>query len=336
MLNNKSLLIDLYKIHAPSGGEKKIKRYIKDYINTNIGGCDIFCDNKNMYITKGKSDLYPCVVAHLDQVQKNHSRDFEVIEYNNTLIGFSSANKRQEGLGADDKNGIFVALECLKIFDNIKVAFFHSEEIGCVGSSKAQLSFFDDCRYVLQADRRDDCDLITTAGYTELCSKKFADDILALDFGYKETNGMLSDVVELKDNGLKISCINASCGYYHPHTDYEVCDLSALENCLNLFISIIENLTERYEHEDIFGADSYYDYDSWYSSKSTARYFDTYDNAYEYFQALIYEGVNITKITEDEAVSMYRRYFGDDFDKYGVIDALNDFLPLGESETTDI
>ena len=55
-----------------------------------------------------------------------------------------------------------------------------------------------------------------------------------------------------------------------------------------------------------------------------------------YFQALIYEGVNITKITEDEAVSMYRRYFGDDFDKYGVIDALNDFLPLGESETTDI
>jgi hypothetical protein len=36
-----------------------------------------------------------------------------------------------EGLGADDKNGIWIALQCLKKYDTVKVAFFVSEEVGC-------------------------------------------------------------------------------------------------------------------------------------------------------------------------------------------------------------
>ena len=32
---------------------------------------------------------------------------------------------------------------------------------------------------------------------------------------------MMTDVLELKEKGLKVSCLNLSCGYYEPHTDHE-------------------------------------------------------------------------------------------------------------------
>ena len=80
-------------------------------------------------------------------------------------------NRRLEGLGADDKNGIWIALKCLEQFPVLKIAFFKEEEIGCGGSSVADMSFFKDCRYCIQADRKGSSDLITSIGVTDLCSQ---------------------------------------------------------------------------------------------------------------------------------------------------------------------
>lgn len=43
----------------------------------------------------------------------------------------------------------------------MKVAFFVSEEIGCVGSRNADMGFFEDARFVIEPDRRGYEDLIT-------------------------------------------------------------------------------------------------------------------------------------------------------------------------------
>lgn len=56
---------------------------------------------------------YPTLACHLDQVQELHSDDFCVKEEDGTLYGWSEKNQRREGLGADDKNGIWVCLRCL-------------------------------------------------------------------------------------------------------------------------------------------------------------------------------------------------------------------------------
>ena len=138
------LLKQLYEIYSPSGGEKKIKRFIKHWVKDNIPDAVIRTDNNdgNIYITRGDSESYPCVVAHLDQVQKNHSADFIAVETDDIIFGYSPTNRRREGLGADDKNGIWVALQCLKEFDILKVAFFVGEEIGCVGSGRCDLLYF--------------------------------------------------------------------------------------------------------------------------------------------------------------------------------------------------
>lgn len=244
------LLFNLYKIHSMSGQENQMRKFIKDYVRNNVPGATVEQKNKNIYIVKGESETYPCVVAHLDQVQTKHSKDFKVFEHDGILFGYSAQNKRQEGLGADDKNGIWVALKCLERFDNIKVAFFHSEEIGTVGSENAEMDFFKDVRFVLEADRRNGGDLITNI-CGMIASNEFINDIMpyAEVHGYKETTGMLTDVETLSDNGLGVSAVNMSCGYYNPHTDEECTDVSELENCLAFAMDIIENCKGVYPFE---------------------------------------------------------------------------------------
>lgn len=268
------LLKQLYETYSPSGGEKRMKKFLKLWINQNVPDAVIEHDNTgNLYITRGKAQSYPCVVAHLDQVQKNHSLDFKAIETDEIIFGYSSKNRRQEGLGADDKNGIWVALKCLERFDTIKVAFFVGEEIGCVGSSRCVMSFFEDCRFVLQCDRKHGNDLIVNASWTNLCSEDFIKDIGYELFGYKKANGMLTDVATLKDNGLEVSCLNISCGYYEPHTDHEFTIKSELLGCRDFVFHIIETCNRPYPHiDEEFGA---------YGSCYGGYPFDEYDELYD-------------------------------------------------------
>lgn len=265
------LLKQMYRISSPSGKEKKMRKFIKDWVRNNVGDAIIDQDRTgNVYVTRGLSDTYPCVVAHMDQVQKPHEKDFQVFNLNGNLYGFSGKAMEMRGLGADDKNGIWVALKCLQKYDVFKCAFFVGEEVGCVGSSEADMTFFDDCRWVIQCDRKNGGDLITDASFTELCSKEFVEAIHPEQFGYKETKGMMTDVMTLKENGLKVSCVNMSCGYYRPHTEQEVTVFSQLANCLAFVQWIVENVTDVYPHElkDMpkscvtkpFGAGSQYDY----------------------------------------------------------------------------
>ena len=228
----------------------------------------------NLYIVKGKSKTFPCVVAHLDSVHAIGS-DLSILEHNGLLTGFNRSTMQQAGIGGDDKCGIYIALKCLEQFENIKIAFFVDEERGCIGSSEADISFFNDCRFVLQADRRGNADFITNASGTELSSKDFQKAVqpyLAL-YGFKKENGMMTDVMTLKENGLKVSCANVSCGYFRPHSKDEYVNISDVENTLNLFYSIIKNLKEVYTHT--------YEpkkYGGYYGSYHSQDYWKRYDN----------------------------------------------------------
>ena len=151
-------------------------------------------------------------------------------------------------MGADDKNGIWIALKCLKQYPVLKLAFFVSEETGCIGSGNARMDFFTDCRFVIEPDRRGYKDIIPIIGWTVLCSDEFLKATGYRDFGYEETEGMLTDVLELKEKGLAVSCINLSCGYYEPHTPHEFTVKKDLLNCLNLVRHIIGHCTGTYPH----------------------------------------------------------------------------------------
>ena len=288
------LLKQLYKIHSPSGNERAMKKFIRRYIRTHIPGAQIETDKiGNLYITKGTTPTYPCIVAHLDQVQRNHSKDFIPIETKELIFGYSPRNRKQEGLGADDKNGIWIALKCLEKYDTLKVALFVEEETGCRGSSQAEMDFFTDCRFVIQPDRRGNQDLITHIGWTELCSEEFLKAIGYEQFGYQETTGAMTDILALKENGLEISCINLSCGYYEPHTDHEFTVKEDLWNCLHLVEHIIETCTDVYPHTNTWEIGNRID-----------------DWEYEEIVTEIYEMLEVDEtLSVDDLEFMYGRYY---------------------------
>jgi tripeptide aminopeptidase len=261
MLDYKELLIDVLSVQTSSGQEDLMIEYIKEFVKNNVPDADIVIKDNNIYVTKGTTyskGAYPCVVAHTDTVHKIH-KDFKVYENKDIIFAFSNDECGQVGVGGDDKVGVWIALEMLISCDTIKCAFFHSEEVGCVGSSQADMEWFSDVGYVFQSDRRGHGDFVNSIGGKELFDKKFSKKISKVikHHGYKETSGAMTDVEQLVDNGLDVCVANMSSGYYNPHTDSEVVDFYAAENCLLMIERLIEELgCEKYTNSE-FGKTSW-------------------------------------------------------------------------------
>jgi putative aminopeptidase FrvX len=257
---NFELLKSLYKVFSPSMNEKRMRKFIKRYVSKNIDGVTVVQDKAgNLYLTRGESESYPCICAHMDQVQHLHPKDFECVENDDVIFGYSKKVRKQCGLGADDKNGLFIALECLASYDVMKCAFFVGEEIGCVGSRNADMEFFTDCRFCIQADRRGNGDMVTEI-YQQMCSDEFIADADPEKYGYSLTSGAMTDVAELSENGIGVSCINLSCGYYSPHTDNEFSSKSDIQKCYDFVCHIIEDCRKVYK---FVGVDKDYGFGWW-------------------------------------------------------------------------
>lgn len=296
------LLKQLFCIHSKSGKEGKIRKFIWNWVRQTVPDAKIECDKPgNLYITKGKSSTFPCIVAHMDQVQERHSKDFIAYEAEDIIIGFSPKHKEQQGLGADDKCGLWIALKCLQKFDCLKLAFFVGEEVGCKGSGLANMAFFDDCRFVIEPDRKGSEDLITQIGWTPLCSDDFLKDIGFKKFGYKEAEGMMTDIEALKDKGLMLSCINLSCGYYRPHSNEEFVYKPALLNCLAFVEHVIKTCTQVYPHID---NTSYYERQNYYG--------DIYDDYYSEIYDLL---TNDPSLSFGDIEAMFKDWYGNKINK---------------------
>lgn len=270
-------LLRLYKTNSYSGNTKAITRVIVDELKK-IKGVRITEHKGNIYATKGISDTYPCVVAHTDQVQKWDRIMVNCYNMPEGLMikGFDPETWEPRGIGGDDKNGVWIALRMMIELPYCKVAFFRDEEIGCVGSSLAKMDFFDNCRFVIQCDRRGNSDFITEAGGTQLCDNNFA--ALCGKYGYNIAYGAMTDVMQLKDNGLKIAACNMSCGYHQPHSDDEYTIVEDLIRCKELVYDMCTTFTEVIPHEYVKPVRNYnwnsYDY-YWgdYNDYNISRYY---------------------------------------------------------------
>jgi di/tripeptidase len=289
-------------------------------------------DMGNVYATKGQSNLYPCYVSHSDTVHEIDT--IKVIEGNKerpatfgkdfpkdevpSLYAVNNENK-PTGIGGDDKAGIFICLELLRTLEYCKVAFFVSEEIGCVGSNNADFEFFDDVSFICQYDAPGDHLITEICSGVRLFEEKgefiyHAQPLVEEAYG----NPMLrqshpyTDVMALKRK-LPISCINLSCGYYNMHTKFEFIVIDDVERAINAGISISTLATKRhyFDHEDIQTYTmEYSDEHELYESTETYWLSDdvvVYDSEYEDLELTIenFSMNNQIDLTRREALKLY-------------------------------
>lgn len=210
--------------------------------------------NGNILVTKGEAEYYPCIVSHIDTVHQwanNVTVSYEKDKWGDTLMKAFSGEK-QVGTGGDDKCGILACMEMLMRFDNIKVVFFSSEEVGCVGSSAVDHSFFGDAGYVIQLDRWGKSDFICKYSGESTVSDSYLEIATPImkDFGYKKESGLITDSINMWRNGLPLSSVNVSCGYYQHHSSSEYICIEELHNAIEFTATLIANLGEKqYTHK---------------------------------------------------------------------------------------
>jgi len=256
---NIQLLKDLYQINSKSRFENEMIDFIVDWAEARAKDPDtpyltIDMDaTGNLLITSGISDSYPCLCAHMDEVHAP-IEDKRIIQYEDFVFGFNPIAKRMAGIGADDKNGIFIALSALDLLPAVKLLFTVEEETGGFGAEKVNIQeWLHDVRYVIQCDRRGSSDFITNAGGVKLASKEFSKDAKAVlkKYGFKETSGCFTDVQVLKTRKLNVSCCNLSCGYHNPHMNDEITVISELENTFNAVVELCMLLVDTYQHQHV-------------------------------------------------------------------------------------
>ena len=263
------LLKQLYCIHSPFYREWPMICFIREYIRQHVPEAEVQMDSwGNLYIRKcADSSLftlhsslptgYPILACHLDQVQELHSDDFSVKEENGTLYGWSEKNQQREGLGADDKNGIWVCLRCLEECPHLKVFMAVGEEKGCIGSNHADMSFFADSLYVLEPDCKGGEEIHTNLKGIPCASTDFEQVLLAtrgaqecstFDVQYSITPGKGSDIFALTLNGIGVSCANIPAGYHLPHKDDEFTVVAELEHTLAFIRHFVTTEHRRFPH----------------------------------------------------------------------------------------
>ncbi len=216
-----------------------MEKYIVNFCKSRNLGYSVH--KGNYYITKGDAELYPCVIAHTDTVHRIID-NFKILNYRGIYYGMDIDTMEQAGTGGDDKCGVYLALRLLDKYENIKIVFFRDEEAGCIGSGLANMDYFKDCAFILQADRKGREDVIRNDGWTDLYSKAFSKHIAPIldKHDRTETTGLLTDVITLVEQEVGICCTNLSCGYYRPHTDSEVVSISDVEETFHFMSDIID------------------------------------------------------------------------------------------------
>jgi tripeptide aminopeptidase len=287
------LFKDILSTQSHSGSVERMTQLISDYAS--FFDADVKVVNNNIYVTKGKPlpNGYPCIVSHTDTVHAIVPDDHFKVGYdhdNRIIYGYNPVKRDFTGIGGDDKVGIYIALAAVRDFTSIKACFFRDEEIGCVGSGDADLTFFSDCMYILQCDRKGNKDFVNRISSTPISSKEFQDDVASIikHYGYDFHDGGMTDVYKLTTRQVGISTANMSCGYYNPHSSDELISVDDVDNTLRMVYEILWTLDKRYEHKvesKVYTTKSYYyDYDDWYTPKLDTSYtkLDTIDTYSEY------------------------------------------------------
>lgn len=260
------LLKEVLSISAPSEQEEDAIMYVTKWVKKNIPKAKVKADKYgNLYVTKGKAEFYPTFVGHLDDVHSYYPNK-KILELDDWLYAMNPDDGQQIGTAGDDKVGMYLCLESLRTYDNVKAFFPVEEELGTIGTGQCDMSFFDDSQYVIQSDRRGNEDIVVSSYSTKMTSKVFNKVAAAVGkpYGYKLCHsGGLTDVITLKQQGLNVCSINIASGYYQPHTSSETVSISDVSDMVAIVSDLVDELGDKVWKHKYKKADYSKQYKSW-------------------------------------------------------------------------
>ena len=207
--------------------------------------------NKNYIIAVGEVPI--ALVAHLDTVFKEPPTNIFYDRVKNVMWS-------PEGLGADDRAGVFSIIQIIKAGYRPTIIFTTDEEIGGLGAESLIKDYpkaVTDLKYIIELDRRGSNDCV----FYDCDNPVFDEYIESFDF---ITNfGSFSDI-SIICPAWKIAGVNLSIGYYNEHSISEVLYIGQMFKTIEKIKKMIEDIShiEKFDYIPTF-------YSSYYSLTPT-------------------------------------------------------------------
>ena len=182
-----------------------------------------------------KGNIPVLLVAHMDTVHR---------QLPTQIINDNGKFSSPQGIGGDDRCGIFIIMHLIKEL-HCSVVLTEDEEVGGIGARKFANSQFIqhlDVNYIVEFDRMNATDAVFYGCHNEEFIE-FVTDIT----GFKEAYGSFSDISIIAP-AAKIAAVNLSCGYYKAHTTSEYVVYEEMMNTVEAATALIETECEKFEY----------------------------------------------------------------------------------------
>jgi hypothetical protein len=209
---------------------------------------DIYNEETFLY---AKGDIPILLIAHMDTVHRK--LPFELYYDNKAKVMWSP-----EGIGGDDRCGVFILLEIIKKYKPY-ILFTQLEEVGGWGardfSTLFSLEAFDcNVNFMLEVDRKGNNEAV----FYDCGNEEFQEYILS--FGFDLEYGTFTDISILSPR-MDIASVNVSAGYEREHQDTETIHLDWMEETLFKVKTILETPNDKfYDYEHRYQARVYKPY----------------------------------------------------------------------------
>jgi len=207
---------------------KKTKQELKKYLKNELKKYykEVIDEDGFLYVKGSEIAL----TAHMDttpHVEYGNRKRVKNVKI--TAIKNKTIVSAREGIGGDDRCGIYIIMKLLKETDlRPTIVFCEDEEIGLVGSRKfTKTKYINDLKkmyYIIQIDRRGSEDIV----FYDDENEEFHEYVAEIT-GYKEAIGSCSDISNLCPQ-CGIAGVNISCGYYNEHSMSEYVVIEEMEN----------------------------------------------------------------------------------------------------------
>lgn len=197
------------------------------------------------------------LVAHMDTVFARPASEIFYDRRKNVIWA-------TEGLGADDRAGIFAIIQIIRQGLRPHIILTTDEEKGCIGADKLSRipCPFTELNYIIQLDRRGANDCV----FYDCNNPAFVEYVE--EFGFVEAIGSFTDICSICPE-WKIAGVNLSVGYRNEHSTSEILYVGHLLDTIEkVCIMLREKDIPKFEYIPYIYASSKNPWYKWYNAKS--------------------------------------------------------------------